>query len=81
MTRRQGFTYVARKQPCGCVVGLVSDYADKQTGQYVAEFIAEGCSIERVDMETYRTICNDPGFMNCPHTAKTFPVTQPGLFD
>ena len=67
---RAKFVYVARK-PCGCVVGLVSDYADKATGRDVAEFIGDGLAVSRETMEKYRDeICNEPGFMDCLHVEK-----------
>jgi hypothetical protein len=59
--------YVARKL-CGCVVGLVTDLGDKQTGKHVAEFIGSGLAVNRHDWATYREkIALELTFMACPH--------------
>lgn len=63
--------YVARR-PCGCIAGVAVDMGDKGTGAYVAEFIADGYGVDRVDFDTYRaTTVNEPGFLKriCPHEA------------
>ena len=59
--------YVGRA-PCGCVRAITSDHGDKETGQSVAEFIAEGLTIERVAFEDYRElISQEATFLACPH--------------
>lgn len=55
-------------KPCGCVVGIVTDTCDKSTADYVAGFIRDGLTVERVTFEHYREhVKNSPGFMACPH--------------
>lgn len=61
--------YLARR-PCGCVIGVTVDLADKSTGRYVAKFIASGHAVERVDFEQYRAVVvHEAGFLKsvCPH--------------
>ena len=63
--------YLARR-PCGCVIGVTVDMADKATGGHVAEFIASGHAVERVDFEQYRAaVVHEAGFLKsvCPHQA------------
>lgn len=74
------FVYVARKQPCGCVLGLVTDDADKDTGRAVGEFIGWGMTVDRVSWRVYREeISNEPTFMDCPHREPK--AEQPALFE
>jgi hypothetical protein len=47
--------YIGRLE-CGCVVSVVVDYGNKMTGDHVAESIAEGEMVERVEMEAFRKI-------------------------
>lgn len=64
---RASHVYVARKS-CGCVAGLVSDYADRTTGKAVCEFIASGLTVTRETFEYYKSvICHEAGFMGCIH--------------
>lgn len=66
--------YIARRS-CGCVVGVVTDYQDKSTGEAVGEWIADGLAIERVDWNTYRNkIANEKTFLSCPHGQLTLPI-------
>ena len=66
--------YVAR-QSCGCVVGLVSDLRDKFTGQSVSEFIADGCTVDRVTWDDYKNkVSVEPGFMDCQHGQLALPM-------
>ena len=66
--------YVARTE-CGCVVGLVTDMRNKSTGEHVAEFIADGLAVNRVDWLTYQNkICKEQTFMNCPHGQLALPI-------
>lgn len=59
--------YVARKE-CGCCIGLVTDLADKSTGEAVAEFISSGLTVDRVAWADYADkVRHEPGFMNCQH--------------
>ena len=59
--------YVARRE-CGCVVGLATDLRDKSTGEAVAEFIADGLTVDRFELHVYtEEICKEETFMNCPH--------------
>lgn len=70
--------YLARR-PCGCVIGVTVDMADKATGRHVAEFIASGYAVERVDFERYRAaVVHEAGFLKsvCPHQAATL-AAQP----
>lgn len=60
--------YVARNEECGCVIGVVTDLRDKNTGLSVGEFIADGLIVERVDWKTYQQrIVNESTFLSCPH--------------
>lgn len=53
---------------CGCITGVTVDYADKNTAQDVAEFIASGRRVERMLVSEINAI----GFgCKCPK------VTQP----
>lgn len=64
---RQNGAYVARL-PCGCTMGVSTDYRDRATGQAVAEWIANGLIVNHVTWEEYRDqICKEPTFMECPH--------------
>lgn len=66
--------YVGRKE-CGCVVGLVTDRRDKDTGQGVSDFIADGLIVDRVDWSTYKDkISLEETFMNCPHGQLALPI-------
>jgi hypothetical protein len=67
---RPEFDYVAYAK-CGCIVGLTVDFADKDTGKAVAEWIADGCHIERVTTAQVRELLDTKGF-GCK--------CQPGLF-
>ena len=70
---RPGFVYVARKPDCRCVIGLVSDFMDKETGKAVGELIGEGLIVDRVSFDQYKKdICNESTFMNCPHGQISF---------
>lgn len=75
------YVYVARKS-CGCAVGLVSDYADRDTGQAVAEFIRDGLRVNCEPWQKYvDEISNEPTFMACPHQEESSPeqATLPGI--
>jgi len=66
--------YVGRKD-CGCCVGLITDRRDKDTGDSVSEFIADGLTVDRVDWRTYtEKISKEPTFMNCPHGQIAMPI-------
>lgn len=47
--------YVGRK-PCGCVVAVVVDAQDKQTGKDVGKFIANGLVVERMTEEAFGAV-------------------------
>lgn len=62
-----GFNYVGRL-PCGCVIMIHTDNADRGTARMVAEVIEDGGYVERVSDEEYRDkIRHEPGFMHCIH--------------
>lgn len=50
MTNRWDYAYVARKQPCGCLVGLAADVPgfEKDTAQSVSQWIRKGCAVNRL---------------------------------
>ena len=76
------FVYVARNPSCGCVVGLISDYADKETGEAVAECISEGAYIERVAWQIYKDqVSQEPTFLACPHQPIDESEVQITLFE
>jgi hypothetical protein len=47
--------YVGRK-PCGCIVAVVVDTQDKQTGKDVGKFIANGLAVERMTNEAFEAV-------------------------
>lgn len=47
--------YIGRIK-CGCVVAVVIDTMDKETGNDVAEFIASGYAIERMTFEDWKRV-------------------------
>ena len=68
--------YIARKA-CGCCIGVCTDYQDKNTGEAVGEWIADGLTISRADWNTYKTaICQEPTFMSCPHGQMILPIIE-----
>lgn len=54
--------YVGRK-PCGCVVAIVADLGDKETGQNVAELIKDGLIIDRLPRQEAAHLL----MQECPH--------------
>jgi hypothetical protein len=42
--------------PCGCLVGLCVDMADKETGKNVSKWITEGCAVKRVHRSELKEI-------------------------
>lgn len=66
------YVYVARREECGCVVGVVADIRKEEclseTAKSVAGFIRSGYIVERCEYGQYRAVvCNEPGFMQCGH--------------
>ena len=60
----EGYCYIA-KERCGCITGAAVDepqYA-KQTAKDVAEWIADGRTIERVSLDIVKA-----SFAQCPRT-------------
>lgn len=73
---RENGVYVARKS-CGCVCGICTDYRDKDTGKYVAEWIKDGLIVTHATWTEYKdVICKEATFMDCPHR-KPQPEVQP----
>lgn len=69
--------YVGRDDG-GCALALCSDYKNKETAAFVAEMIAGGLSVDRVDWKTYvDVVANEASFMNC--CCEPEPELQPML--
>lgn len=64
------FCYIGR-EACGCVTGVVKDYADKDTASAVAGYIRGGRTIERVTMEQFKTMAFG---CRCPKAQKKLPL-------
>lgn len=69
---RPSHTYIGRDPKCGCMRAAIVDYRDAATGKYVARFIAQGLTVERVTTAVVRTL----SFV-CPHRGEG--VTQERL--
>lgn len=68
MDTKPTHVYIARRQPCNCCLGVVTDMADEMTAEGVAGFIKDGMVIERVNWKIYKeNISKEETFMECPH--------------
>lgn len=70
------FAYAAYAK-CGCLVGLTVDRQDKDTAEAVAEWITDGCSIERFPLSKRDEILKD-GF-GCKCAERKRNEQQPSL--
>ena len=67
--KRPDYSYIGRAA-CGCVVAVTTDDPTdrKHTGRRVAEFIADGLTIERMSIADFRAL---PHFgCTCPKTVQ-----------
>lgn len=76
MRNPDGMSYIGRK-PCGCIVCVIADEPGmrNEVAKFVAKWIKEGLTVERVTHEYVRQ--NWVG-MDCPHTPES---AQLPLFD
>lgn len=76
------YSYVARMPVCGCLVAAIVDAAGhnrkwkKVVGQVVAEWIARGCIVERVQRSVVKI-----EFTDCYHHDKPAGRKLPGFED
>jgi hypothetical protein len=69
--------YIATAK-CGCIVGLIADIqgTEKETAKEVANFIKQGCKVERVnrDSEQFKTAIANFGHHCEPKQMKLFAI-------
>ncbi len=65
--------------PCGCLVGLCIDLGDRETAKSVAEWIKDGCHIERFHRSELDKRL-ESGF-GCKCEEKKANREQPSLFE